>query len=266
MRGSTACAENGRILAETPLSPDQRSAQSLVPAVASLLQAQNWRPADLDAVAVAMGPGSFTGLRIGIVTAKILAWACKTKLYGIDSLDATAFQISSELSEFAANQEENPFITEFAEKGAAIVSAALDAQRGDVVFRDYLISAKSKPIPLTTSFSLIPLKQWVDDSYFSERLSSGFPIERPFEDSLKSILATKDLNDLPFFYAGSFLWSRRAKFSLEQSVHFLPERLCSPTAKGVALAASFQSPVDPFDLVPVYSRESAAEEKRKLAK
>ena len=63
------------MLAEQPLDPTRRSAQTLAPAIATLLDAVEWRPADVELVAVATGPGSFTGLRIGVTTAKAFAYA-----------------------------------------------------------------------------------------------------------------------------------------------------------------------------------------------
>jgi tRNA threonylcarbamoyladenosine biosynthesis protein TsaB len=68
----------------------QRTAQSLLPTIQQLLQERSWRPTDVELVCVTTGPGSFTGLRIGIVAAKTFAYATGAKLAGVHTLAAIA--------------------------------------------------------------------------------------------------------------------------------------------------------------------------------
>jgi len=75
MAGSLAAMHDGKLLAELELDPRQRTAQSLAPGMKTLLAKVAWRPADVELVAVTIGPGSFTGLRLGITTAKTFAYA-----------------------------------------------------------------------------------------------------------------------------------------------------------------------------------------------
>ena len=63
------------VVCEATLPADQRAAQSLLPAVRSILHDSGWEPKQLDLVCVTTGPGSFTGLRIGVTAAKTLAYA-----------------------------------------------------------------------------------------------------------------------------------------------------------------------------------------------
>lgn len=92
--GSVALLEtvNGKLVStverETPA--DQRTARSLLPATHQLLKESGWRPADIELVAVSTGPGSFTGLRIGVVAAKTFAYAVGAKLVGVHTLAAMA--------------------------------------------------------------------------------------------------------------------------------------------------------------------------------
>jgi tRNA threonylcarbamoyladenosine biosynthesis protein TsaB len=62
----------------------------LAPAVSDLLERAGMSPSELAAIAVAIGPGSYTGLRIGLAFAKGLALANKTRLIGIPTLDILA--------------------------------------------------------------------------------------------------------------------------------------------------------------------------------
>lgn len=93
MAGSASIAEGRRLVAETTLTGQRRSTQTLAPAIHSLLAGAGWRPANLQLVAVAIGPGSFTGLRLGVATAKMLAYVTGAAVLGIDTLRAIAAQV-----------------------------------------------------------------------------------------------------------------------------------------------------------------------------
>jgi tRNA threonylcarbamoyladenosine biosynthesis protein TsaB len=96
--GSVALSESGRLLRCHRLPSDVRSASTLLPAIEQVLQlADSSRNGDEppeqprpDLVAVAIGPGSFTGIRIAVTAAKTLAYAWKATLVSVDSLAAIA--------------------------------------------------------------------------------------------------------------------------------------------------------------------------------
>lgn len=78
---------------ERSLDPTgRRHARTLVPEIQSMLTAAARTAGDIDLIAVGIGPGSFTGLRVGVVCAKTLAWAVGAKLVGIDTFLAIAVQ------------------------------------------------------------------------------------------------------------------------------------------------------------------------------
>lgn len=70
--------------------PAVRHGRGLIPALRELLARADLRPTDLEAIAVGLGPGSFTGLRIGLTAAKTLAYATGRPLVGLDSFDVLA--------------------------------------------------------------------------------------------------------------------------------------------------------------------------------
>ncbi len=70
--------------------------RDLAPAVADLLREQGWKAATLHAVIVSRGPGSYTGLRVGLTSAKTLAYATGCVLLGIDTFAAIAMQAPAE--------------------------------------------------------------------------------------------------------------------------------------------------------------------------
>lgn len=90
--GSVALLEEERLLEERTLETGLRTTQTLTPAIDALLRGAGWTPQNLELVAVARGPGSFTGLRIGVTTAKTLGFATPAQLVGVDTLEALAQQ------------------------------------------------------------------------------------------------------------------------------------------------------------------------------
>ncbi len=66
--------------------------------IRDLLARVAWQPADVDLVAVTVGPGSFTGLRIGVATAKAFAYAVGAEVLGIDTHEALALPCPPEVS------------------------------------------------------------------------------------------------------------------------------------------------------------------------
>jgi tRNA threonylcarbamoyladenosine biosynthesis protein TsaB len=75
------------VVSETIWSSANYHTMQLAPAVEQILKRAGLQSADVNAVAVAIGPGSFTGIRIGLALAKGLALACRIPLFGIPSLD-----------------------------------------------------------------------------------------------------------------------------------------------------------------------------------
>lgn len=89
-RGSWAISEQGVVVASVEGPADHSHAERLPGVLMELLEARGLTPADIDAFAVATGPGSFTGLRIGIATAQGLAMATGRRVIPVPTLDAIA--------------------------------------------------------------------------------------------------------------------------------------------------------------------------------
>ncbi len=88
--GSVALIEDGKLLAESYQNTGLTHSQTIMPMAEQLLQNCGYTVKDLDAVAVAAGPGSFTGVRIGVAAAKGLAWGAEIPCYGVSTLEAMA--------------------------------------------------------------------------------------------------------------------------------------------------------------------------------
>ena len=89
-----AASSGGELLAATELQASRRHVESLLPQLDLLLQRLEWRPEAIDLVAVAAGPGSFTGLRVGLAAAKGLCVATDAALVLVPSLAARAQTIA----------------------------------------------------------------------------------------------------------------------------------------------------------------------------
>ena len=96
---SCACAKvallkDGRVLGTSYADDMKTHSVKLMPMVDEVLKSNNVLPADLNLIGVVTGPGSFTGLRIGVTTAKAIAYAADTKLVGVNTLDFLAASVS----------------------------------------------------------------------------------------------------------------------------------------------------------------------------
>lgn len=84
-------AESGKLIGEGFLHTGKTHSERLIPMLDQLLNAADWKLGELDFIGVVRGPGSFTGIRIGIATAQGLAQVLKIPLIGITSLDTLAW-------------------------------------------------------------------------------------------------------------------------------------------------------------------------------
>lgn len=90
LAGGVALLEGERVIGEYLLDVRITHSERLMPAVDRLLTDAGWTATVLDGLAVAVGPGSFTGLRIGLSAVKGLAWALGIAVAAVPTLDAIA--------------------------------------------------------------------------------------------------------------------------------------------------------------------------------
>lgn len=89
-----AVVEDGRILAERLVNNRRTHSVNLLPMIQAVIEEAGITPKQLAAVAVSSGPGSFTGLRIGLTTAKTLAWVWQVPVVGVSTLEALAWPLA----------------------------------------------------------------------------------------------------------------------------------------------------------------------------
>ena len=98
---SAALAENGKLLAESYQNTGMTHSQTLMVMAQDLLKQCGLTARDVDAVAVANGPGSFTGVRIGVAAAKGFAWGREIPCVGVSTLEAMALTLGPGRATFA---------------------------------------------------------------------------------------------------------------------------------------------------------------------
>lgn len=95
---SIAVVKNGKLLAEITQNIKLTHSVGAMPTIEELLNKVGLTPSDLDAIAVSEGPGSYTGVRIGVTIAKTLAWTLKKPLVGVSSLQVMAANVNDKYS------------------------------------------------------------------------------------------------------------------------------------------------------------------------
>jgi len=116
---SVAVAEDGKLLADFWLSNGKTHAATLMPCISAALAGLGMQPGDFEAFAAITGPGSFTGLRIGISAVKAFAFANGAGTVGVNTLDALAMNLAG--------------------RGDALACALMDARNGNVYQAIYRI-------------------------------------------------------------------------------------------------------------------------------
>ncbi|MEJ8552695.1 tRNA (adenosine(37)-N6)-threonylcarbamoyltransferase complex dimerization subunit type 1 TsaB [Tepidibacter sp. Z1-5] len=91
---SVAIMEDDKLISEYTINNNKTHSQKLMPIIENMFELNEMSADDIDLISVCVGPGSFTGLRIGVATAKAIAHAIDVPMVIVNSLEALAFNIS----------------------------------------------------------------------------------------------------------------------------------------------------------------------------
>jgi tRNA threonylcarbamoyladenosine biosynthesis protein TsaB len=221
---TVAVADDDHILAELTLQVPRAHSTRLMPLIAQAIGESGVPKGELDAIAVGIGPGSFTGLRIGLATAKGLAYALDKPCVGVSTLAAMAYGTGAQI-------------------GLAV--PMLDAKRGEVFAGIYAVGDRD---PATWAELLPPSHLHVD--HLAEELRS---LRAGLRHTWQFVTCCGDV-------AAAYT----EKLGLEPGVaRVAPAGALLPRASAVAavgrslLARGLG--LEPEALVPVYLRKSEAE-------
>jgi tRNA threonylcarbamoyladenosine biosynthesis protein TsaB len=223
------------------LDPTWGSAKTLAPAIQKLLAQDGLTPKDLHAIAVVQGPGSFTGLRVGIATAKVMAYALQIPILAIDTLEVIAQQVSDSRTE--------PDSRTVLGSQSLDLFAVADAFRGQSFWAKYRIGAGEC---IETTRTRIDDNTWLAQELSVQDPSGCICVAGPSLEKLRDCY-----REIP---------SAESQTALDKS-HLVwePKQLGEPRASTVARlgwrAWLRDQTVEPFGLLPMYYRSSAAEEK-----
>ncbi|MBR6710764.1 MAG: tRNA (adenosine(37)-N6)-threonylcarbamoyltransferase complex dimerization subunit type 1 TsaB [Selenomonadaceae bacterium] len=93
---SVAVVSDGKLAAELTMQAKLTHSETLLPHIEEVLGMANQKKGELEGIAVSLGPGSFTGLRIGLATAKAMAYALQLPIVGVPTLRALAWHFPVE--------------------------------------------------------------------------------------------------------------------------------------------------------------------------
>lgn len=226
--GSVALARSDGMIVNRETDPNVGSARTLAATIRALLSSESVRVSELKAIAVTVGPGSFTGLRVGVAVAKTMAFGLKIPTIAVDSLTALLRN-----RQHIENADE--------------LWGVMDAYRGEL-----FVAGESKTFDGRSASEAIPSSTITDAQAWQSMMRARIADAR--RTNRRMAIVGTGLGRLKDFVG---------ELGDEPHVSLLPDR--KPEAREVALVGlelwkSGQT-VDPFRLMPVYFRASAAEEK-----
>ncbi|MDX9724420.1 MAG: tRNA (adenosine(37)-N6)-threonylcarbamoyltransferase complex dimerization subunit type 1 TsaB [Myxococcota bacterium] len=218
---SLALCRGPELLAERELELPRGHAAVLLRSVHELLAEQRLGVADLDALVVGLGPGSFTGLRISLASLKGLALAFEKPLYGVSSLWALAYRVKP---------------------ADALVCACTDARKGEVY------AALFKP----EGEEWLPLRLSPDEA---------FDFVLPPRELADRFMFVEPTRPIVFVGTGAQVYEQSLRASMGERAHFALEALAPSAVHVARLALPLLASPAPSlaTLEPRYIRPSEAE-------
>lgn len=221
---SIAIIEDGRVLDEIHVLSEEEHSQTLMPMIEKLFNDNNLDLDEIDLIGCSRGPGSFTGIRIGIATAKAFSDAKNIPLIGIDSLEALAYSVVIEK-----------------ENNDCEILAMINAKNDNVYAATYLVN--NGKLNMVKNAEIMNLTETVSYIDFKKQV---FIVGCEDEDAIKRLIQAEAS-------------SERAISGDDCSFEFVKDTIPTAASIGIAAYEKYKNGVVDEIIVPLYLRKPQAE-------
>lgn len=223
---------------EIELTQGIGSVQTLAPAISALLKRHGIRVDQLGLISVTSGPGSFTGLRVGLATAQALSLSTEIPIAPVDTLEAVALRFARAVND-SDSTASGRLVTILNAFRKQVFTAAWSFAGGDIV--------------RCSTSQVVDISRWTSDPWNSTTESSSAQFDE----------LSKELNASNLFVSGPGL---AVAVPNEPTIQIAPQSRRDPMAREVGELGRRMflesRTLDALSLRPVYIRASAAEERR----
>ena len=221
---SIAIIEDGRVLDEMHVLSEEEHSQTLMPMIEKMFNDNNMDLNEIDLIGCSRGPGSFTGIRIGIATAKAFSDAKNIPLIGIDSLEALAYSVVIEK-----------------ENNDCEILAMINAKNDNVYAATYLVN--NGKLNMVKNAEIMNLTETVSYIDFKRQV---FIVGCEDEDSIRRLIQAEAS-------------SERAISGNDCSFEFVKDTIPTAASIGIAAYEKYKNGVVDEIIVPLYLRKPQAE-------
>ena len=221
---SIAIIEDGHVLDEMHVLSEEEHSQTLMPMIEKIFNDNNMDLDEIDLIGCSRGPGSFTGIRIGIATAKAFSDAKNIPLIGIDSLEALAYSVVIEK-----------------ENNDCEILAMINAKNDNVYAATYLVN--NGKLNMVKNAEIMNLTETVNYIDFKKQV---FIVGCEDEDSIRRLIQAEAS-------------SERAISGDDCSFEFVKDTIPTAASIGIAAYEKYKNGVVDEIIVPLYLRKPQAE-------
>ena len=221
---SIAIIEDGKILDEMHILSEEEHSQTLMPMIEKLFKDNNMDLDDIDVIGCSRGPGSFTGIRIGIATAKAFSDAKNIPLIGIDSLEALAYSVVIEK-----------------ENTDCEILAMINAKNNNVYAATYIVN--NGKLSMVKNAEIMNITETVSYIDFKKQV---FIVGCEDEESIRKLIQAEAS-------------SERAISGDECNFEFIKDTMPTAACIGIAAYEKYKNGVIDEIIVPLYLRKPQAE-------
>ena len=221
---SIAIIEDGRVLDEMHVLSEEEHSQTLMRMIEKMFNDNNMDLDEIDLIGCSRGPGSFTGIRIGIATAKAFSDAKNIPLIGIDSLEALAYSVVIEK-----------------ENNDCEILAMINAKNDNVYAATYLVN--NGKLNMVKNAEIMNLTETVSYIDFKRQV---FIVGCEDEDSIRRLIQAEAS-------------SERAISGNDCSFEFVKDTIPTAASIGIAAYEKYKNGVVDEIIIPLYLRKPQAE-------